>query len=128
MTFSTSAVAVCCLQRFLRLVEEADIVDGDDRLIGKCLQQLDLPIGVRARIGSRGVDDADRLAIAQHRHGENGPKAGLYNGTRGIFGVGGDVRDMDDGAARIARPDAVPGWGGAGNVDSAPAKASSGVL
>ena len=49
MTFSTSAVAVCCCSASVRsrvsrlhLVEQAHILDRDDRLVGEGLDQLDL--------------------------------------------------------------------------------------
>ena len=50
MTFSTSAVAVCCCSDFaelggarLHLVEQPHILDGDHRLVGEGLDELDLP-------------------------------------------------------------------------------------
>ena len=37
MTFSTSAVAVCCCSRFTQLVEQPRVLDGDDGLSGEVL-------------------------------------------------------------------------------------------
>ena len=52
MTLSTSAVAVCCCKRFaqiararLHLVEQAHVLDGDHRLVGEGLDELDLLVG-----------------------------------------------------------------------------------
>ena len=51
MTSSTSAVAVCCSSDSTdrrcaaQLVEQPRVLDGDDRLGGKVLHQLDLLIG-----------------------------------------------------------------------------------
>ena len=52
ITRSTSAVAVCCSSAslsytiaLLKLLEEPGVLDGDDRLVGKRLQQGDLAIG-----------------------------------------------------------------------------------
>ena len=52
MTFSTSAVAVCCCSASLssrgarlHLLEQPHILDGDHRLVGEGLQQLDLARG-----------------------------------------------------------------------------------
>ena len=33
------------LQRLFRLVEQADVLDGDHRLVGEGLEKLDLPLG-----------------------------------------------------------------------------------
>ena len=55
MTFSTSAVAVCCCRDFAeivgalaQLVEQPRVLDGDDRLGGEVLHQLDLFVRERA--------------------------------------------------------------------------------
>ena len=53
MTLSTSAVAVCCcsdseiLGARLHLVKQADVLDGDHRLVGEGRHQIDLPVGER---------------------------------------------------------------------------------
>ena len=47
MTSSTSAVAVCCCERFAQLVEQARVLDRDDGLGGEVLDQLDLLVGER---------------------------------------------------------------------------------
>ena len=55
------------LQRFLQilrprlhLVEQAHVLDGDDRLVGEGLQQLDVMRGERARLPAGDADDPDR--------------------------------------------------------------------
>ena len=48
MTLSTSAVAVCWLQRFAQLVEQPRVLDGDDGLRGEVGEQLDLLVAKRA--------------------------------------------------------------------------------
>ena len=45
ITRRMSLVAVCCLERLLRLSEQADVLDGDDGLIGERLEKADLPVG-----------------------------------------------------------------------------------
>ena len=52
MTWSTSEVAVCCSSDFgqflrarLHLVEQAHVLDGDHRLVGKSLEQFNLLLG-----------------------------------------------------------------------------------
>src|SRR5258706_10364256 len=52
------------LERFLRLVEETDILDGDDRLIGERLHQADLTVGERSGLALPDEDRADRPALA----------------------------------------------------------------
>ena len=76
ITLSTSAVAVCCSERFLEvaclrlhLVEQPHVVDGDDGLFGERLKKRDLSIGERARLEPDDRNRADRLAVAKHRHG-----------------------------------------------------------
>ena len=67
MTFSTSAVAVCWAREFaeiarfrLHLLEQPDILDGDDRLIGEGLKQLDMMVGKSAGLSARHRNGADR--------------------------------------------------------------------
>ena len=57
MTSSTSAVAVCCSSdsvrssvRWLQLVEQPRVLDGDDGLVGEGRHQLDLLVGERAHL------------------------------------------------------------------------------
>ena len=51
MTLSTSAVAVCCCKDWtdhacgLHFVEQAHVLNGDHRLVGEGLDQLDLLLG-----------------------------------------------------------------------------------
>ena len=82
MTLSTSAVAVCCSQRLgqlararLHLLEQPHVLDGDDRLVGEGLEQLDLLVAERATSVRRMHQRADRVALAQQRHGEHRPDA-----------------------------------------------------
>ena len=46
-----SAVAVCRSSASLRLVEQAHVLDRDHRLVGEGLQQRDLLVARRARLG-----------------------------------------------------------------------------
>ena len=54
MTRSTSAVAVCCSAigeiSYAQFVEQPRILDGDDRLGGKVLDQFDLLVAERANL------------------------------------------------------------------------------
>ncbi len=60
MTFSTSEVAVCMLQRLrqiararLHLVEQAHVLDRDDSLVGEGLDELDLALSEPAGLPTR---------------------------------------------------------------------------
>ena len=63
MTLSTSAVAVCCCSDnpCALLVQQARILDGDDRLVGEALDQLDLLVGERANLLAVDGDGADQI-------------------------------------------------------------------
>ena len=37
----------------LQLLEQADVLDGDHRLVSKCLEQCELAVGERSSLGSR---------------------------------------------------------------------------
>ena len=95
MTFSTSAVAVCCCSASesrasrLHLVEQPDILDGDHGLIGKGLQQLDVMVVKRPGLRARDGDHADGGSVAQQRHDQ-------------AAAVAAQLREFQDG--RVLRP------------------------
>jgi hypothetical protein len=51
----------------LKRVEQAHVLDGDHRLVGKGLQELDLPCTERADFSPSDQDSADRGPFAQQR-------------------------------------------------------------
>ena len=55
----------------LHLFEEADVLDGDHRLVGEGLQELNLLVAERAHLGATDHQRADRLPLAQERGGQN---------------------------------------------------------
>ena len=60
------------LERLLRLLEQAHVLDRDDGLVGEGLQQLDLLVReTAARPAAADGDRAERPALAQHRHGDD---------------------------------------------------------
>jgi hypothetical protein len=63
------------LERLLRLVEQPDVLDRDDRLGGEDLQELDLPIGERPNFGPPDANRPDGLGPAEQRNGERCPVA-----------------------------------------------------
>ena len=59
-------------ERFLRLVEQARVLDGDHRLVGERLRERDLRV-VEAPIAARRIADAaDGAAVAQQGHEQRG--------------------------------------------------------
>ena len=59
----------------LHLVEQAHVLDRDHRLVGELLQQLFLGLRHRSSLGPADDDDAERLALAQHRHAQHAAPA-----------------------------------------------------
>ena len=53
----------------LQLLEQADVLDGDHRLVGEGFEECDLPLRERSRRVSTHRERADRLSITQQRHG-----------------------------------------------------------
>src|SRR5262245_25976230 len=64
------------LERLLRLVEQPDILDRDDGLGGKGLQERDVAVGERADRRAPDRDRPDRLALAYQRDGQDRSEAG----------------------------------------------------
>ncbi len=56
---------------FLQLGEQPRVLDGDDRLPGKGLQELDLRLRKQLRLQPHHRDRADRDLVAQHRHDQD---------------------------------------------------------
>ena len=59
----------------LHLVEQAHVLDRDHGLIGELLQQLFLGLRHGSSLGPADDDDAERLALAQHRHTQHSAPA-----------------------------------------------------
>jgi hypothetical protein len=57
----------------LELLEQPDVLDGDDRLIGEGLQEFHFRVREAARLPAAHVDGADDLAFPQHRHRDQAP-------------------------------------------------------
>ena len=82
-------------------LEEADVLDGDDGLVGEGLQQLDLRVRERPRLGPSDADRADRLAVPQHRGRQEAPEAHRPAGLREpVGGILEHVRDLHDRAGQ----------------------------
>ena len=61
---------VCAIAQ---LVEQSGVLDGDDGLVGKVGEQLDLLVGEWTHLLAVDTDRADQFVLLEHRHGENGP-------------------------------------------------------
>ena len=79
---ATSSGAVGLLQ----LLEQADVLDGDDGLVGERLQQSDLLLGERPDLHPPQEDRPDGNPFADQRHGQHGAVAACLGMT--LYGVG----------------------------------------
>ena len=81
----------------LDLVEQPHVLDRDHRLGGERFEELDLLVGERADFQPPHDDDADCLAFAHQRHGEEGPLPGCNRASLRVLLSHmrfGDVGDM----------------------------------
>src|SRR5205823_12200797 len=85
----------------LELGEEADVLDGDDRLVGKGLEQPDLTVGERSHLCPGDEDPADGTAFAQQRYRERtSPPEGVSKIQMPILGIALDIGNMSDRAVQ----------------------------
>ena len=101
------------LERLFRLVEQADVLDGDDRLVGEGLEQGDLFVAESPRVFAKHSDRADGETFPEHRHDQDAPVAegagGRLKVRRPDLGVLLDVghvnrRAVEDRTARDGAP------------------------
>src|SRR5271166_2487839 len=64
------------LERFAKLVEQPRVLNGDDRLGGECVQELDLRISKQASFSTTDRDSADGATSLEHRHSKNCTESG----------------------------------------------------
>jgi hypothetical protein len=83
------------VERLLRLVEEAHVLDRDGGLIGEGCQQLDLLVGECPHFLAPHDDDADDRVAADHRRAEHGAVAAetLRLGLP-VVGIGERIQDL----------------------------------
>ena len=74
MTPSTSDVAVCCFSNsveigsaLLQFIKQPRVLDGDDSLSGKILQQCDLPVGEKTNFLAVDEDYTNQQIVLKHR-------------------------------------------------------------
>src|SRR5262245_13391390 len=76
------------LQRLAQLVEQARVLDGDDGLAGKILDQLDLLVCKRVDFLAVYRDSAEQLLFLEHWDSKIGPSAGKFDqGNDGIIAL-----------------------------------------
>ena len=103
-----SEIGVACFQ----LLEQADVLDRDDGLVGERLQQRDLLVGEPPGLPSCDGDSTDRRPVAQHRHRHHAPRADRHGyapaSARPLdvcFSILGEGdAGVEHGAARSVRP------------------------
>src|SRR5262249_33817174 len=82
----------------LQLGEQADVLDGNDGLVGERLDELDLLVAERLDVASPQSERADRLSVAQHRDREDRAESELAPQRARVFRIFADVGDLDDSA------------------------------
>src|SRR5262249_32728591 len=68
----------------LRLVEQADVLDGDDRLVGEGLKQCNLSLCKELGFGASNSDSTNGDGFPQERTAENGPVAEAARAGTGL--------------------------------------------
>src|SRR5262249_16670107 len=89
----------------LQLLEQAYVLDRDDRLVGEGPQQLDLGIREPPGLPPDDADRTDRLALAQHRQAENAPPTPGDGKVCRVLRIRLNIRDVDD----VSRQDRASG-------------------
>src|SRR5262245_20692294 len=92
-----------------QVTEQPRVLDGDDGLRRKILDQRNLVVGKRADVPAINCNHANEIAVFEHRHDENSPRTGnLRDRFIGIFrGDVGNVRDLlcaSDSIKKTCRP------------------------
>ena len=83
------------------LLEQPNVLDGDDGLVGERPEERDLVVGEAARRGARHGDRADRRVVKEHRHHELAPVPAVPRDRARRLGNPGirlRVLDVDGGA------------------------------
>jgi hypothetical protein len=90
------------LQRLAKLarasllgIEQSNVLDRDDRLVGELLQQSFLRLRDGSGLGPADHDDAERIAAAQHRHSQHSPPAHGLGKSLVVVRVGEHVLQPD---------------------------------
>src|SRR3972149_6045125 len=89
----------------LQLLEQADVLDGDDGLVGKRRHQLDLLVGKRLDLAPLQYENSSKDVLPEHRDSQEGPEtAHLLSLSHLVFGVRKGVMDVDHSALQRSPP------------------------
>ena len=69
------------LERLFRLIEQPNVLDGDDRLVGEGLEQGELLLGEGPHLPAIERDGAKITRLAHQGHGEQGSQSVLLDGS-----------------------------------------------
>jgi hypothetical protein len=79
----------------LHLLEQARVFNGDDCLVGKSFEQIDLSVGEWADLAASDHNRADGLACVDQRDAERGAMAELERPVPVFIRLGLQVCDVD---------------------------------
>src|SRR5512145_1599995 len=96
-------LAIACVE----FIEEAHVLDGDDRLVGEGLEERDLLVGERVDLSASELEDADRRALPQQWNAQKTPMAhaaGDGTGFRKLLDLSLNVRHMNGSTLQHGAP------------------------
>jgi hypothetical protein len=94
MILRTSPVAVWLLQGLFGLVEQADVLDRDDRLVGEGLEEIRLPVGEGIYFRAPQLDYAQRSTFPDQRDAQNRPM-GVLLGLGELVRLAQEIDDVN---------------------------------
>jgi len=104
------------LERLLGLVEQAHVLDSDNRLSGERLEQGDLPVGKRSWLRPADGDCTDRPSLAYERNSKNAAKVSSAAAPLGAKSGSSSTSAIATGLhVKIARLAAISRPGGRGH-------------
>ena len=80
----------------LQLLEEADILDGDDGLVGEGRDELDLLVGEGLDLGSSDHDHTDYSGFPEHRDSQDRTDLGALLPRPSVLRICHDIVDVHD--------------------------------
>ncbi len=80
------------------LLEQPDVLDGDYRLVGEGLEQLDMLLGERSGLGPADGNGANRVSVPEHGDCQKAPSAHDPGQGRIVFRLELDIGNVGDGS------------------------------
>src|SRR5262245_20513390 len=84
-----------CLVLLLQYLEEPDVLDGNDRLVGERLDKLDLPVRKGPDFGPPDRNHPRQCALPEHWDTESRSNSSQLVGGDPVLGIRENVRDVD---------------------------------